>query len=124
MSEREEKPQPAHDEAQQSSPTNNGEPFRRAEELLAIGNEDRDESARQAFGAIEGRKTADRPSGLTDDSDALTRAMTGDQRGDDDVDPAAEDEVDDALDEKALEEGVADADETSQIVWGLTPHNL
>jgi len=126
MSEPKEQPQPSLEEgAQQSSPLNNGEAFQRAESLLAVGNEDSDQRARQAFVAIEEREAAGRPSNLTDDSDALTRRITGDQRGgDDDVDAAASEEVDDSLDEKALEDGVAAANDTSRIVLDLTPHNL
>jgi hypothetical protein len=126
MSQPNDKPTPSPDVgAQQSSPLNNGESFGRAENLLAVGNEDSDQRARQAFVAIEEREAAGRPANLTNDSDALTRRITGDQHnGDDDMDPAAADEVDDALDEKALEEGVAAANDTSRIVLDLTPHNL
>jgi hypothetical protein len=125
MSESKNKPTQSPEEgAQQSSPLNNGESFGRAETLLTVGNVDSDKRARKAFVAIEERLASERPSNLNDDSDALTRRITGDQHnGDDDLDPAA-DEVDDALDEKALGEGVAAANDTSRIVLDLTPHNL
>ena len=125
MSERTEKPQLSPEEAaQQSPPPNNGVGFRRAESLLAIESENSGERGREAFGAIENRETADRSS-LTAASDALRRRVTADQPGQgDDVDAAAEVEVDDALDQKALADGVAAADETAQVAWDLTPHNL
>jgi hypothetical protein len=126
MSERTEKPQLSPKEVAQQSPSpKNGDGFRRAENLLAVENENSGQRGREAFGAIENRETADRSS-LTDASDALRRRITADQRGedDDDVDAAAEVEVDNALDQKALEDGVAAADETAQVAWDLTPHNL
>jgi hypothetical protein len=127
MSERTEKPQLSPGDAAQQSPSpDNGVAFRRAESLLAVENENSGERGREAFSAIENREAADRQSSLPDASDALRRRITGDQRskGDEDVDSAAEVEVDDALDQKALADGVAAADETAQVAWDLTPHNL
>jgi hypothetical protein len=86
MSERKEKPQASPEEgAQQSSPQNNGEAFQRAENLLAVGNEDGDERARQAFVGIEDGEAADRQSNLISDSDALTQGIAADQRGNGDA---------------------------------------
>jgi hypothetical protein len=126
MSELTEKPQPSPEAgAQQSSPPNSGEAFRGAENLRALQSEDGDERGRQAFVAIEDRGVADPPSNLTGDSDAPGRRITGDQSdGDDEVEPATDAEVEDALDEKTREDGIAAANDTSQIVWDLTPHNL
>jgi len=127
MSEHKENPQPLANEAeQQSAPSSNGGAYRRAESLMAIENEDSGQRGREAFGAIENRETADRSS-PTDASDALRRSITADQRGDSDGDAgdaAEEVKVDDALDQKALEDGVAAADESAQVAWDLTPHNL
>ena len=123
MSEPKEQPHPAPEKAApQSPPANNGDAFRRAENLLAVETQDGNARAQQAFVAIEGREAADRPSNLTDDSDALRRRVTGDERGGDAADD--HDKVDDALAEEAREDGVTAANDTSQIVWAMTPHNL
>jgi hypothetical protein len=127
MSEPKEDPQASPEEgAQQSSAQNNGEAIRRAETLLAVGNDNSHERARQAFVAIEGRGAADRQSTPVTDLDGLSQQPTGDPRDDDedDVALAANNEVDDSLDEKAREDGVAVANDTSRVVWDLTPHNL
>jgi hypothetical protein len=127
MLERKGEPQASPEEGtQQSSLPNNGEASRRAENLLAVENEDSLERSRKALVAIEDRGTADRQSTPISDLDGLTQHPTVDQRDDeeDDVALAANNEVDDSLDEKAREDGVAVANDTSRIVWDLTPHNL
>ena len=53
----------------------------------------------------------------TGGSDAISRRLTGDEHGDDD-------KLDEALEDKALVEGVEAATETAQIVRALTPHNF
>ena len=122
MSERNLKPLQSPDEgAQQASAAGNGDAFQRAESLLAAGNEDRGERAREALAGIENRPAKDRAP-PTNDADALTQSAERDHS--DDTEHAANDKVDDALDEKAREEGVEAADDSSRIEWGLTPHNI
>ena len=124
MSEHKENPQLSPSKvAEESSPTSSGDTFRRAESLLAIESEDTGQTAREAYGAIENRQAADRQSGLIDAAGALRRSSEKPGEGDE-VDGATEAEVDDALDQKALEDGVAAADETAHVAWELTPHNL
>lgn len=126
MSERTERPQLSPQDEHQSPSPKNGVAFRRAESLLANESDNSGERHREAFGAIENRETADR-SGPTDAADALRRSsISADPRDDtDDAGAAAEQvEVDDALDQKAIEDGVAAADESAQVAWDLTPHNL
>jgi hypothetical protein len=78
----------------------------------------------EAYVAIEDREAANRPSSLADASDALRRRITDQPGKAGDIDAATEADIEDALDQKALEDGVTAADDTAQIVWGLTPHNL
>jgi hypothetical protein len=118
MTEPEKDQRPAiRDEAQTSSPLDKGEAFQRAESQLAEGNHDSSGRAHDALSAIEGGVTSAQPSSGTDGSDALTRRRTGDEHGDDA-------ELDEALEDKALEDGMAAAKDTAQIVQALTPHNL
>jgi hypothetical protein len=103
------------DEPRESAPAAGGAALGRAEDQLAAGNQDSSERAHEALTALEGGSGA-QVSGHPDGSDAITRRRTGDEHGDD--------ELDQALDDKALEDGVATATETAQIVHALTPHNL
>ena len=88
----------------------------RADDQLAAGNQDRSERCREALMAVEGG-SAEQVSNRSAELDALTRRRTGDEHGDDD-------KLDEALDDKALEDGVEAAHETAQIVHALTPHNF
>jgi hypothetical protein len=104
------------DEAKGSSPLARGAAVERAEDQLAAGNQDSSERSHEALTVLEGgsaEQMSNRPNG----SDAVTRRRTGDEHDDDH-------ELDEALDDKALVDGVAAANETAQIVQALTPHNL
>jgi hypothetical protein len=104
------------DGANESYPLASGAAVERAEDQLAAGNQDSSERSHEALTSLEGG-SAEQMSNHHNGSDAVTRRRTGDEHGDDH-------ELDQALDDKALVDGVAAANETAQIVQALTPHNL
>lgn len=123
MSERNEKPLQAPQEgAQQASPPARGDAFQRAENLLAAGNEDAGARGREAVAGIENRPARDEASRRTA-AEASTQGATQDREASQ-AERAANEKVADDLGEKAREEGVEAAEQSSQIEWGLTPHNI
>jgi hypothetical protein len=118
MSERKTKPLQAPESGpQQASSAKRADAFQRAENLLAAGNENKDERSREALAGIENRPARDRAHKLTP-PDALTQ--TADRNAEDEAD----EKVDKALNEQAREAGVEAAEDSSRSEWGLTPHNI
>jgi len=118
MSDRQEDPKTTSEKgAEQSSPVNNGESFKRAANVIAAGTEDRSERSHDALARMEDRAAGAQLSNQADDSDAVTRRLTGDEHGDDD-------KLDHALADKALEEGVAAANDSAHIEKALSPHAI
>jgi phage repressor protein C with HTH and peptisase S24 domain len=122
MSERNEKPLQAPEEgAQQASPPARGDAFQRAENRIAAGNEDAGARGREAVAGIENRPARDESPKRTA-TEASTQGATQDREASQ-AEQKANEKVTDDLAEKAREEGVEAAGQSSQIEWGLTPHN-
>lgn len=123
MSERNKKPLQAPEEgAQQASPPARGDAFQRAENLLAAGNEDAGARGREAVAGIENRPARDEAHRRTA-TEASTQGATQEPEGTQ-TEQAANKKMAGDLGEKAREEGVEAADQSAQIEWGLTPHNI
>jgi hypothetical protein len=122
MTETNETTQPSSpDGSQQSTAPTPGEGFRKAEELLTTGNQGGDARDRSAFSSLENRETPDEQTG---DIDSMKRQVTDDQRTNaTTADAAVNKKVSEGLDDKALEESVEAAKDTSRTVMDLTPHN-
>jgi hypothetical protein len=122
MSERNEKPLQAPEEgAQQASPPARGDAFQRAENRIAAGTEDAGARGREVVAGIENRPTRDEARRRTA-TEASTQGATADPEANK-AEQAANEKLAGDLAEKAREEGVEAADVSSQIEWGLTPHN-
>lgn len=103
------------------SPANSGEALRQAEVQLAIGDEDRDEQAREALDAIEAGATGAEPQG----SDAVTRRLVdADAHAHEEVESEDDEDLDEALEGKVRENRAESAKEKAQTVYNLTPHGL
>lgn len=122
MSESRERPQSPSESGSKQASQPQGEAFRQADKLVAADNEESGGISRRTFEAIEDRETRDRGPNLTDDSDS--RRISDDKRDHETkAERKAGEAMKDALDEKAREEGVQSADDTSRGVWDLTAHN-
>jgi hypothetical protein len=125
MSEQNDRLQQAPAEGSQpASPATSPKGFERAENALAAGNEDSAARSREAIAGMENRPGEDRAS-KADEAGAVTRQSSlheGDAGSD--AERKVDKEEDEALDEKALQEGVEAAEDSSHVGWDLTPHNI
>lgn len=122
MSERNDRTLQAPDEGAQQAPTTQSTTgFDRAENLLAAGNEDSGERAREALARIENRPTRDRAPRVND-ADSLTQSGERDEGNE--AEREANEKIDAALDEKAREAGGDAAEDSAHIEYSLTPHNI